>query len=273
MDSPQAYRYEQASVLFSGGTDSALAAVEMLKECRRVTLLTFNPGFIFFVENSRVHADALVARFGAERVEHRIIPIAELTRKILFGDLRGDARKYGFDLTALVCMGCRLGMHARAIIHNLEQGIPLLADGSIQKQDAIPEQRAVVLARNRALYFERYGIRHVSPIYGEERSDERLFEAGVASRRNLKKQFIFFETQATCPFGVTADVYARMFYKPLMGPSTDAQSVEYCGEKHPLMHRAIESYFALRGMDMAPLVARLKAMHARVEGGQLAAHE
>ncbi len=263
MDSAERYPYEQGSVLFSGGTDSALAAVEMLKECRRVTLLTFNPGFIFFVENSRVHAEALIRKYGEDRVEHLIVPISEFTRRILFGDLRRDVRKYGFDLTALVCMGCRLGMHARAIVHNLEHGIPVLADGSIQKQDAIPEQRAAVLASNRALYLERYGIRHVSPIYGEARSDVRLFEAGIASRRNLKKQFIFFETQATCPFGVTADVYARMFYKPLMGPSTDAQSVEYCAEKHPAMHRAIEGYFAEKGVEMAGLVARLKEMHAR----------
>ncbi len=69
MDSPQAYRYEQASVLYSGGTDSTLAAVEMLKECRRVTLLTFNPGFIFFIENSRVHADVLVCGELAGRVD------------------------------------------------------------------------------------------------------------------------------------------------------------------------------------------------------------
>jgi hypothetical protein len=63
-----------------------------------------------------------------------------------------------------------------------------------------------------------------------------------------------------------------MFYKPLMGPSTDAQSVEYCGEKHPAMHRAIEAYFAQRGVDMAALVGRLKQMHARAEGGQVAAN-
>jgi hypothetical protein len=261
MDSTQAYPYEHGSVLFSGGTDSTLAAVETLKLCRKVTLLSFNPGFIFFLENSQVHAEALRRVYGEERVEHQIIPISEFTRRILFGNLGHDLRKYGFDLTALVCMGCRLGMHARAIIYNLEHGVPVLADGSIQKQDAIPEQRAAVLRSNRALYLERYGIRHISPIYQESRSDVRLFEAGIARKNNLKKQFIFFETQATCPFGVTADVYARMFYKPLMGPATDAQSVEYCGEKHPAMHAVISAHFAEKGVDMASLVARLKATH------------
>jgi hypothetical protein len=259
--------YERASVLYSGGTDSTLAAAEMLKQARHVTLLTFNPGFIFFVENSRLHAHALKEKFGADRVEHHILPIAEYTRQILFSDVKRDLREYGFDMTALVCMGCRLGMHARAIVYNLEHGIPLLADGSIQKQDAIPEQRSAVLAANRELYYRRYGIRHVSPIYAESRSDERLYEAGIAHTRGLKKQFIFFETQATCPFGVTADVYARMFYKPLMGPATDVQSVDYCREKHPLMHAAIERHFAEKGLALEALVARLRAQHEAHDGG------
>lgn len=267
MTETSSVRYQQASVLYSGGTDSSLAAVEMLKLARKVTLLTFDPGFIFFVENSRVHAQALIEAFGAERVSHHIIPIADVAREVLFGDARGDLRKYGFDMTALVCMGCRLSMHTRAIIYNLEHGIPLLADGSIQKQDAIPEQRQSVLEANRALYLERYGIRQLSPIYAEDHSDERLFEAGLSHKRRLKKQFIFFETQATCPFGVTADVYARMFYKPLMGPSTGAQSIEYCGTKHPIMHGVIERYFAERGFDTQALVARLRDQHTRAGEG------
>ncbi len=121
----EGYAYESASVLFSGGTDSALAAVRMLETCRRVTLLTFDPGYIFFVDNSRIHADALRERFGDDRVEHVIRPIGEIVREVLFPDVKGDLRRYGFDMTALVCMGCRLSMHTAAIIHNLEHGIPV----------------------------------------------------------------------------------------------------------------------------------------------------
>ncbi|MCL4818589.1 MAG: hypothetical protein KJ067_05590 [Vicinamibacteria bacterium] len=258
--------YEQGSVLFSGGTDSALAAVHLLERCRKVTLLTFDPGYVFFVENSRVHADLLRERYGADRVEHVIRPIGELVRKILFGDVKRDLREYGFDMTALVCMGCRLSMHTAALIHNLEHGIPVLADGSIEKQDAIPEQRRSVLAENRALYFRDYGVLHVQPIYGEARSDERLFEKGIAPKRGLKKQFIFFDTQATCVFGVPADVYARMFYKPLMGDFTDVESVAYCRERHPKMRGEIEAYFARTGQDLPALVARLRAQHPPATG-------
>lgn len=260
--------YEQAAVLFSGGTDSALAAVEMLRACRRVTLLTFDPGpYVFFVDNSRIHAEALVRKFGPERVEHVIRPIPGVIRKVLLADPRGDLRKYGFDLTALTCLGCRLSMHTAAIIHMLEHGIPVLADGSIEKQDAIPEQRQAVLEANRRLYLERYGIRHFSPIYDVRDSDVRLEAEGIAARRKLKKQFVFFDTQPTCAFGVPADVYARMFYKPLMGAATDVQSVEYARERHPLMHRAIEEHFRETGQDLAALVARLRAQHPKEESG------
>jgi hypothetical protein len=258
--------YDQASVLFSGGTDSALAAVEMLRSCRKVTLLTFDPGYIFFVENSRVHADALIRKFGADRVEHVIRPIKEIVGQVLLGDVTRDLKAYGFDMTALVCMGCRLSMHTATIIHNLEHGIPVMADGSIKKQDAIPEQRQAVIEANRARYLDQYGILHVSPVYSESHSDVKLFDEGVSPKKNLKKQFIFFDTQATCVFGVPADVYARIFYKPIMGASTDIQSVDYCKERHPVMQRVIESYFASRGADLPTLVARLRAMHEPREG-------
>ena len=253
--------YEHGSVLFSGGTDSALAAVHLLRSCRKVTLLTFDPGYVFFIENSRVHADLLREKYGADRVEHVIRPIGDILKKVLFADVRRDLREYGFDMTALVCMGCRLSMHTAALIHNLEHGIPVLADGSIEKQDAIPEQRRSVLAENRALYYRDYGVLHVQPIYGENESDVRLFEEGIAPKKGLKKQFIFFDTQATCVFGVPADVYARMFYKPLMGEFTDVESVSYCKERHPMMRGVVEEYFARSGQDLPALVARLRAQH------------
>lgn len=247
-----------ASVLFSGGTDSALAAVEMLKQCRKVTLLTFNPGFILFVGNSKVHAETLQRKYGADRVEHKLLDNSKATNKILFGNLKHDLRKYRFDMTALVCLGCRLSMHTRAIIHNLEEGIPIIADGSIRKQSAIPEQMDSVIRRNRNWYFQEYGITQVSPIYEENNSDLKLFEAGISKKRNLKRQFILFDTQATCPFGVSADVYARMFYRPLMGGDTEKEAEEYSREKYPEMKKYIEEYFAKKRQPLEELIINLR---------------
>ena len=248
----------QASVLFSGGTDSTLAAVEMLKVYRKVTLLTFNPGFILFVNNSKVHADDLKRMYGEDRVEHKLITISDATRMILFNNIKRDLAKYGFNMAALVCMGCRLSMHARAIIFNLENEIPILADGSIKKQSAIPEQMQSVIKRNREVYSSEYGLAHVSPIYDEEKSDVRLHHIGIGKSKRLKRQFILFDTQATCPFGVTADIYARIFYHRIMGKDAEREVEVYCREKYPLMKRYVGEYFSQRDVNVNELVEKLR---------------
>ena len=57
-------RKAHAAVLFSGGSDSTLAAAQILDECDRITLLTFDPGYLLFLENTRVHAKKLKEVFG-----------------------------------------------------------------------------------------------------------------------------------------------------------------------------------------------------------------
>ncbi len=247
--------FKEVSVLFSGGSDSTLAAALMLSDFEKVTLLTFDPGFIFFVENSRHHVKFLKNTYGEERVEHLVVPTPEIHEKVLFGRMVRDVKRYGFNLNSLVCLGCRLAMHTAAVIHNLERGVPYLADGSIRKQAQVPEQMESVIERNRLLYEKEYGIRQYSPIYEEGRSDRVIEKMGITNRKNLKRQFILFDTQPTCPFGVPADVYSRLFYG-LFGNSREVDSEQYCRERYPLMRRIVEEHFTSRDKDLAALVRR-----------------
>lgn len=246
-----------AAILFSGGTDSTLAAVLMLEEGRDVTLLTFNPGFVMFIDNCRDNARRLQDRYGADRVRHEMLDNTEPTRRVLWGDTGRDLREYGFNMSALVCLGCRMAMHARAIIHCLQNGIPYLVDGSIADQSTVPEQLPSVLARHRGYYLEEFGIHHRSPIYDESRSDRRLEEMGVPGQKDLKHQFILFDTQGTCPFGVTADVYGRMFYR-LMPKTRELESEQYCREKYPLLRQVVYDHFAQQGLVVAELAEQLR---------------
>jgi len=251
---------EKGAVLFSGGTDSTLAARLLSLKVRHLTLLTFDPGFIFFVENSQRHARKLEEKLGAERVTHEIIPIKPYIGRILFGDKRGDFRKYGFNLTSLFCLGCRLSMHTAAVIYNLTHGIPVIVDGSIRKQADIPEQLESFIHANRRALWTHYGLRHYSPIYEEDCSDLRLDEEGISSKKKLKRQFIFFDTQPTCPFGVPADVYARLFYSRLAGNAREVDTHDYALEKYPLVHEIIRRHFQQEGRDIEDLVANLKRL-------------
>ena len=256
-------RKAHAAVLFSGGTDSTLAAAQMLDECDRVTLLTFDPGYLLFLGNTRVHARKLAERFGADRVEHLILDIRPFIKKILGVDVAGDLREFGFNMSSLVCLGCRLSMHAFAIAWCLEHQVPYLADGSIRAQSTIPEQMESVIRRNRRFYSQEYGIRHFSPIYEESESDRRLDELGIAGKKRLKKQFILFDTQATCVFGVPADVYGRLFYGKLVGDTREADSEQYCAEKYPVMQDTIRETLAGTGIDVPAAAEGLRAIRRR----------
>ena len=249
-----------ASIMFSGGSDSTLAAAKMLDFCERVTLFTCDPGFVLFLENSKVNAHVLVDRYGPERVEHKIVRIREAISKILFGEFRRDVCQYGFNLASLICLGCRLAMHAEAIIYNLEHNFPLIADGSIRQQATSPEQLMSVLQRNREFYRSGYGIQHASPIYDEDESDRIAYEIGITRVKGLKKQFILFDTQATCTLGVPADVYGRVFYGCLMGDQRERDSTAYLAAKHEFMEDYIAAHFRETGQDLATLVARNKAL-------------
>ncbi|HPM76524.1 MAG TPA: hypothetical protein PK961_05490 [bacterium] len=253
---------KKASILYSGGTDSALAAYLVGQKAEEITLLTFDPGFIFFIENSKKHVELLRHHLGADRVKHEIIPIKPFIDRILFGERKLDFKKYGFNLTALVCLGCRLSMHTMAIIYNLEHGIPVIADGSIRKQSTVPEQLDSFVRRNRRTLWWKYGIRHFSPIYTEDNSDLAMDKIRLSLKPNLKKQFILFDTQATCPFGVPADVYARLFYGELSGPAREVDTFEYSEQKRPLMEAIIGEHFAGKTPGLDELIGHLKTVAA-----------
>jgi len=256
-DTPLLTMLGDASVLFSGGSDSTLAAVRALERHQRVHLLTFEQGLVLFVQRSKAHAELLQARFGPSRVTHHVINITRLFHQVFVGNLRHDLMTYGPALCVQVCHGCRIAMHAHAILFNLLHGVRYLADGNIRKQESEPFQLHSMMDFNRE-HYEQYGIVYCSPVYEEERSDRVLERMGLAVRGNLKRQFILFDTQATCVVGVPADVYGRLFYRGLMKERHRMDSERYRMEKEPIFRRFLEAECNRRGLRLGALVARLR---------------
>lgn len=254
-----AYKPAPAAVMFSGGTDSTLAAALMLEEGRDVHLLTYNPGFVLFLKNSKFNAGRLVQVYGEDRVHHHYVKNHERTKKILWSTIKEDLAEYGFNMNALICLGCRMSMHAGAVAFCLEHGVPYLVDGSIADQATIPEQLQSTLTRHRAFYEDTFGIQHRSPIYDESRSDMRLAEMGMTEQAGAKKQFVLFDTQGTCPLGVTADVYARMFYR-LMPKTRERESREFGRKKYPLVVQNVRDHFPVGDMTFDAAVERLRGL-------------
>jgi hypothetical protein len=237
----------------------------MLGEFRRVALFVADPGWLFRLDRTRVHYEALRRRYGGDRVQYVLCDAREQIREVLLADPLRDLRAYGFNLTTMICLGCRLSMHARAIIHCLETGTPYLADGSTRRQAQVSEQLESVLDRHRRFYSAEFGVVHASPIYEEGRSDRRLHALGISENPNLKRQFILYDTQPTCPFGVPADVYAKIFYEA-MGDQRERDAERYCAEKYPALRDAVRRRFAGRGQDVDALIGRLREKAAADHG-------
>ena len=256
------YKPAPAAIMFSGGTDSTLAAALMLEEGRDVHLLCYNPGFVLFLRNSRFNASRLIQVYGEDRVHYHYIKNHELTKKVLWKTIKKDLKSYGFNMNSLLCLGCRMAMHTGAVSFCLENGVPYLVDGSIADQATVPEQLQSTLARHRSFYQDTFGINHRSPIYDESRSDMRLAEMGMTEQGGLKKQFILFDTQGTCPLGVTADVYSRMFYR-LMPKTRERESKEYGQSKYPLMVQTVRDHFPVGDLNFEAAVERLRELKTR----------
>ncbi len=151
------------AMMFSGGVDTTLAAAKLLEQgaVDRLHLLTFCNGLCVGVERSRIHADELRDKFGADRVQHEVIYVTELFEEIR-SPLRELITTYRSTLVFDLC--CRLSMETRAIIYALEHDITAIADGTNIDQGKLFLERPEYMRVSKD-YFASFGIRYYSPVY------------------------------------------------------------------------------------------------------------
>lgn len=106
---------EQVTVMFSGGTDSMLAAAIGAETFKKVHLVTFHTSQMSHWERSRKGAQMLIDRYGADKVVHRIIDNDLLFRKLYLGNYFRDLKRYGLYLTCMVCPAYGLGFQVRSL--------------------------------------------------------------------------------------------------------------------------------------------------------------
>ena len=240
---------QRCTVLFSGGSDSLLVAAMALEQFETVDLLTCRRKLMFFVENSRRTADRLAAKWGEERLRYVQVDVNEVFRQVFLGDFKQDRRRYETHLTLLVCLACKMSMHAAAIVHNLANGIDCTLDGARRETEWYPAQMASVKAQMRELHAE-FGLTLESPVYEMVKTDERIHELGLSDQKALKGQFLLHDTQPSCVFGSVAHVYTRLFYGPFFGAETrERDSLDYFAEKRPVVADWIRERSAAEGND------------------------
>lgn len=168
---------KKCAVLFSGGLDSSFASCLMIEQGYDIDLLHMNHGALLSNNLPALRYQELVNAYPQSDIALHHMNIAGFFRAISLASIERDILTYRVNL---VCVGCKLAMHARAIIYCLQNDIKVVADGSSKRQERYGEQRRIAIGRIKSLY-EKYGIDYLNPVYSYEKTDIKygMFDRGL----------------------------------------------------------------------------------------------
>ncbi len=105
-----------------------------------------------------------------------------------------------YDGKNLVCVACKLAMHARAVIYCVEHLVPVILAGYAKRQGYYPEQTREFMERVAALS-ERFGVATRFPLYHEFESEavarHLLEDFGLPSTGGGERKCLFCQTKTT----------------------------------------------------------------------------
>ena len=211
----------ELAIMFSGGTDSlalyALASLGHhpgLPRPRHIHLLHMLNGMSRFHDFPRQRFEA------ARQILAKQVPLAnmhtpdsavklpealmvELDMGRMFQGLwldRYEELMPRYNGKNLVCVACKLAMHARAVIYCVENFIPHLVTGYARRQEYYPEQTPVFMEKI-AEFSNAFGIRTHFPVY-EDLEDEMitrqlLEDFGLPSTGGGERKCLFCQTLTT----------------------------------------------------------------------------
>lgn len=150
-------------IMFSGGTDSTLAAALEAKKFDRVHLLTYDRFGLFSVGNSQLNVLKLKDKFGQDKFISHIVKIDKLTEYVFYERYLHNLRRHGFFLLS-ICGLCKLAMHIRTLIFCIDNDIGNVSDGANQGMYLFPEQTETIIEELKQLY-NKFGITYNNPVF------------------------------------------------------------------------------------------------------------
>jgi len=231
-------RRKSVALMFSGGVDSTVAAIELLSDFDQVHLLTFRNGYGHYgFGRTRRRFAELQARHPG-RFVHFEASIRDLFERICLSTLSEDYARFGSAF--MWCMGCKLAMHARSIAYCRDNGIGHMSDGSAADSDEMVEQMLLSVSMVHWLYAD-YGIEYLVPVYGITRDEKR---------KRLREQGFFLGIPVLDRYlGIQPScIPGELYYLPYIlfnkAPGHDEETVaRYISGKRPV----IDAYLAGRG--------------------------
>jgi len=245
---------KEASVLFSGGSDSTLATAHLCTQFRKVHLLTFHHSGMSYIDKSQVNVKRLQKKFGVDKVTHSKISIEETFKKLYRSKYLLDLKRFRVFLAPATCNVCQLAMHTQTIIYNLRNNVVLACDGYKREKEHI---YVIMSKEGRELVkelYKKYGIDYNNPVYNIPRTDWELYDLGITQRRDVKfpHEHLHYESQHSCFHGILTNAYLLGYYYPLHREA-DSRWMEYFREKVKAAERYVDDYISKNNLSMRVL--------------------
>lgn len=240
--------------MFSGGIDSTTAAVILGRYFDRVHLLTYQNGYGHYgMEKVQRRHQELVEKLGKDKYTFQLRSTKPLFEWLVMNNMAAEFGRWksGF----IWCMGCKLAMHTMSIIHNLENRIPFMGDGSSHATQEMVEQSIISVSMIKFLY-EEYGIQFLIPVYDIPREEEkrRLKELGLYMGIPILDRALGI--QPRCLWGEIYYLPYLLFNKP---PKHDEFSTaKFIEEKQELVRKYIHDYFASKGQEVPKIDGKIE---------------
>lgn len=190
---------DSSVVLFSGGSDSTLAAAFEAEAGRRVHLLTLDRiSFFRTREFTEVNYRNLCRIYGPSRFVREIITIDDLHQIVSYRHYPRIFTKFGFAVAAL-CFS-KISMHWACARYAQKSGVRRVVDGSVPYMSMYPDQNQRIASENLKHFYSRFGIEYATPVYEiSESVEEKLFERGITAqprvRGTLEDKQVFYSEQ------------------------------------------------------------------------------
>ncbi len=176
----------KALVLFSGGSDSTLAAALYAEQGYQVHLVTLDRfSYVRVTEYTEHNYKKLVAIYGQDRFVRSVLNIEKWHKLLNYERYFYFAKRYGLAVVALNFS--KLSLHWRSLIYAIQNDIEVIADGAVPYMKLYLDQNQKIALGGFQDLYQHFGIRHESPVWDlAEDVEQLLYNRGINKRPQVR---------------------------------------------------------------------------------------
>lgn len=176
---------QKTAVLFSGGSDSTLAAALEAENENFVHLLTFKrTGFIGTTNYTQKNFNNLRRIYGNRILTHEVIAIDHMHKTVCYAEYFKLLWQFGLAATSL-CFS-KIAMHWATAVYCQKNQINRVVDGSTSYMHMYPDQNQVIAHDNLKLFYQKLGITYETPVFNLTAVEQKLYDRGITTQPQVR---------------------------------------------------------------------------------------